>query len=1027
MADEPITEADTSSGGTDPHAETFDGETADSAWLDSKVGARGDEWVGSFIGQFEIVRVIGTGGMGNVYEARQTNPHRSVALKIVKSAAASKTTLQRFEMESEMLARLQHPGIAQVYESGHHPHDGKPLPFFAMEFVPGSRSITDYADDEQMELKERLELFLQVCEAVQYGHGRGVIHRDLKPSNILISVSGRPKVIDFGVALMAGDEASDSSITVEGRFVGTLQWSSPEQCGEDPHDVDVRTDVYSLGVVLYQLLLQQLPYNLKGVPLFRAPEVIRDTPPEKPRSINKHIAIELEFITLKSLSKNREDRYESVAELAADLKRYLSDEPILAKPPSIASIIRLYARRNKLKFQAGLIVIAAMLLGIGGLLWGYIEAQSGQETLKRALKIKDDTLLFAEQNAYAARLRTAQVAMSGDSWSMASEQLALTDDDQRGWEWGYLNSETDQSVFQWTIGDAPTSIAVFNTGDSAVVAAADGRVIVLDFKSKSPTNIYMPNKVQVILVSHDDKEIILGTTEGELAVVDIAENTILTKEIDLSAFQALVKLQDGRMLSGHADGTVILWSSDNEILRTVADLDSLVSNISWNESLQLATVGLADGNVYAFSLTEQKPLLVGTQRANVSGMVFIDDQTLATSGGDTVKLWDIQAGKLVGSFTPTQGEPMDLEVVGDLLVIAHENGVVTTRSLVDYQLVDTLRGHKGIVWDLAKIDENSVVSVGKDGQILTWEIGEPPVSSIQVQSGLPASDVVFVDREHIAILSHVSSNLQIANVTTGESRTISTPSYQKLTVVDVVRAKNKVVTGDLSGTIRAWDVAENAPLEAIGSLDSEIISLDVSQDGTLVAAGSLDGSIGVWNLQTSQRVLKESVIGNLILDLAISFDNSKLFISASSNKFFAIDLRTGKIIWSTVGVGADIIAIDLVHRLGKVITTTQQGMTRLIEGETGKVLAISGSLGSLPRDLVVLPYGNRALMTSRDGAVHVWNIDNLGKIVSLPVTSELDGIAVSLDGTRVAVCGGSSVVHILDSFSRGRRLKELRK
>jgi WD40 repeat protein len=242
-----------------------------------------------------------------------------------------------------------------------------------------------------------------------------------------------------------------------------------------------------------------------------------------------------------------------------------------------------------------------------------------------------------------------------------------------------------------------------------------------------------------------------------------------------------------------------------------------------------------------------------------------------------------------------------------------------------------------------------------------------------------------------------------------------------------VRAKNKVVTGDLSGTIRAWDVAENAPLEAIGSLDSEIISLDVSQDGTLVAAGSLDGSIGVWNLQTSQRVLKESVIGNLILDLAISFDNSKLFISASSNKFFAIDLRTGKIIWSTVGVGADIIAIDLVHRLGKVITTTQQGMTRLIEGETGKVLAISGSLGSLPRDLVVLPYGNRALMTSRDGAVHVWNIDNLGKIVSLPVTSELDGIAVSLDGTRVAVCGGSSVVHILDSFSRGRRLKELRK
>jgi len=242
-----------------------------------------------------------------------------------------------------------------------------------------------------------------------------------------------------------------------------------------------------------------------------------------------------------------------------------------------------------------------------------------------------------------------------------------------------------------------------------------------------------------------------------------------------------------------------------------------------------------------------------------------------------------------------------------------------------------------------------------------------------------------------------------------------------------MRKKNKVVTGDLSGAIRVWDVKANKALEAIGTLNSEIISLDVSINGKIVAAGSLDGSIGVWDVQTSERLLNESVIGSLILDLAISQDNSILFVSASGNEFFAIDLHTGKTIWTTVGVGADVIAIDLVHRLGNVVTTTQQGITRLVEGKTGKVVAISGSMGSSPRDLVVLPYGNRVLMTSRDGAVHVWNIENLGKIVSLPVTSELDGIAVSLDGTRVAVCDSSSVVHILDSISSGRRLKELRK
>ena len=183
----------------DPNAQTQDDATADKDWLKSNVNVRGDEWIKKTIGQFEIVRIIGTGGMGNVYEARQSHPKRSVALKIVKSAAASPATLQRFELESEMLARLQHPNIAQVYDSGHQEHDGTPLPFFAMEYVPGSKSIVDYVEQEHISRIGRLALFLRVCDAVQYGHGRGVIHRDLKPSNILITNSGRPNVIDFGV------------------------------------------------------------------------------------------------------------------------------------------------------------------------------------------------------------------------------------------------------------------------------------------------------------------------------------------------------------------------------------------------------------------------------------------------------------------------------------------------------------------------------------------------------------------------------------------------------------------------------------------------------------------------------------------------------------------------------------------------------------------------------------------------------------------------------------------------------------
>ncbi|MDG1137332.1 MAG: serine/threonine-protein kinase, partial [Phycisphaerales bacterium] len=237
MVDDATTHHDDSTEGEfDPNGATFDGETASKGWLDSNVSPRIDEWVGKTIGQFEIIQIIGTGGMGNVYEARQLQPHRSVALKIVKSAAASPVTLHRFEMESEMLARLQHPGIAQVYDSGHQMQGETLLPFFAMEYVPGSRSITDYAQNEHLSREGRLELFLLVCNAVQYGHGRGIIHRDLKPSNILINSAGRPKVIDFGIALIAGSDEVENTVTLTGRFIGTLQWASPEQCGDDPHD-----------------------------------------------------------------------------------------------------------------------------------------------------------------------------------------------------------------------------------------------------------------------------------------------------------------------------------------------------------------------------------------------------------------------------------------------------------------------------------------------------------------------------------------------------------------------------------------------------------------------------------------------------------------------------------------------------------------------------------------------------------------------------------------------------------------------
>ena len=263
---------------------------------------------------------------------------------------------------------------------------------------------------------------------------------------------------------MAGTDEVDHTITVEGRFVGTLQWSSPEQCGDDPRDVDVRTDVYSLGVLLYQLMTGKLPYDLKGIPIYRAPLVIRETKPKSPQSIDTTMPIEIEHILQKSLSKERESRYASVADLGMDIRRFLNSQPILAKPPTTMHRLRLYARRNQLKFRATLIVFLALVIGVTGLIWGFVESEARQKNMKVALEVAATAKNIAEQKAYVATIGTAQAAIANESWGMARYHLASTNREQRGWEWHYFQSIVDQSLRTWLIGDRPTSLTSSPTG-----------------------------------------------------------------------------------------------------------------------------------------------------------------------------------------------------------------------------------------------------------------------------------------------------------------------------------------------------------------------------------------------------------------------------------------------------------------------------------------------------------------------------------------------------------------------------------
>jgi len=293
---------------------------------------RVDPLLGMDLGGVKIVRLIGEGGMGRVYEAHQDKPSRSVAVKVIRQGITSDKTMRRFEREAEFLARLQHPGIAQIFVVGTYSSDIGDVPFYVMEYIANAKPITNYVHEHALSLLDRLRLFKQVCDAVSHGHDRSIVHRDLKPGNILVDAEGRPKVIDFGVARSTdSDLALGAMKTDTGQLIGTVQYMSPEQFGPAPDDLDSRTDVYSLGVLLYEVLSGSPPYSVSKKALHEASRVVCEQVPAMLRSIDKSIPKDVSAIAEKCLQKEPRHRYHNAGELGAEIERFLNGKPVRAK------------------------------------------------------------------------------------------------------------------------------------------------------------------------------------------------------------------------------------------------------------------------------------------------------------------------------------------------------------------------------------------------------------------------------------------------------------------------------------------------------------------------------------------------------------------------------------------------------------------------------------------------------------------------------------------------------------------------